>query len=226
MRLLLIRHGQTPSNVRGELETSVPGPGLTPLGERQAAEIPAALQNDPIDLIAVSILLRTQLTAQPLALARRVAADICPGLHEIEAGDLEGRTDKDAHLAYLEASFAWSAGELDRRMPGGPDGHDFFDRYDADIAQIAASGAGTAVVVSHGAAIRVWAGLRATNIDHAFAADHPLDNTGIVELIGSTDDGWTVASWAGAPIGGPEVTDAAADDPTGESLGEARETSF
>ena len=29
MRLLLIRHGQTPANVRGELDTAAPGPGLT-----------------------------------------------------------------------------------------------------------------------------------------------------------------------------------------------------
>ena len=34
MRLLLIRHGQTPSNVLGLLDTAVPGPGLTDLGDR------------------------------------------------------------------------------------------------------------------------------------------------------------------------------------------------
>ena len=35
MRLLLIRHGETPGNVLGQLDTAHPGPGLTDLGERQ-----------------------------------------------------------------------------------------------------------------------------------------------------------------------------------------------
>ena len=42
MRLILIRHGETPSNVRGSLDTSLPGPGLTDLGQEQAEAIPAA----------------------------------------------------------------------------------------------------------------------------------------------------------------------------------------
>src|SRR5699024_5083913 len=33
MRLLLIRHGQTPSNVEGILDAGYPGPGLTALGQ-------------------------------------------------------------------------------------------------------------------------------------------------------------------------------------------------
>ena len=82
--------------------------------------------------------------------------------------------------------FGWADGELDRRMPAGPSGHDFFERYDASIARIAAArrkaagSAGTVAVVSHGAAIRVWAGLRARNMEPGFAARHVLANTGIV----------------------------------------------
>ena len=29
MRILFVRHGQTPANVRGLLDTAAPGPGLT-----------------------------------------------------------------------------------------------------------------------------------------------------------------------------------------------------
>lgn len=32
MRLLLIRHGETPTNVGYLLDTAVPGPGLTEIG--------------------------------------------------------------------------------------------------------------------------------------------------------------------------------------------------
>ena len=144
------------------------------------------------------------------------------GIHEIEAGDLEDRTDRDAVRRYLETIFVWGAGRLDVRMPGGPDGHEFFARFDADIAEIARTGAETAVVFSHGAAIRAWVAGRATNVDHGFSMHNELDNTGIVELVGAPDDGWTLNSWAGAPIGGPEVTDATAEDPTGETIDDAR----
>ncbi|BCW50626.1 hypothetical protein StoSoilB13_29680 (plasmid) [Arthrobacter sp. StoSoilB13] len=48
MKLLLIRHGQTPGNVAGQLDTAFPGPGLTELGERQAAALPEALADESI----------------------------------------------------------------------------------------------------------------------------------------------------------------------------------
>ena len=74
MRLFLIRHGQTPANVLGELDTAHPGPGLTELGTRQAAVIPDALRLESIDAVFASTLVRTHLTAQPLAV---VGASTC-----------------------------------------------------------------------------------------------------------------------------------------------------
>jgi probable phosphoglycerate mutase len=222
MRLLLIRHGQTPANVLGQLDTGHPGPGLTELGLRQAAEIPTALRDEPIDAVFASTLIRTQLTAAPLAAARGLAVTVLGGIHEIEAGDLELRSDRDAVRAYLETAFAWGSGDRDVAMPGEGDGHAFFGRYSADIAEIAESGVETAVVVSHGAAIRVWVAGNATNIAPTFAGEHDLMNTGIVILEGSFDEGWSLVEWAGTPVGGVGLADVAADDPTGETLDEAR----
>ena len=105
-------------------------------------------------------------------------------------------------------------------MPGGDDGHAFFERYDAAIAAIAQEaivlGVTTAALVSHGAAIRVWAAHRGANLDPEYARTHPLDNTGVVIVEGSPADGWQVVSWAGEPLGGASVRDTAAPDPTGE----------
>lgn len=218
MRLLLIRHGQTPSNVAGLLDTGVPGPGLTPLGLEQAALIPDALAGFAVDALYVSRLVRTHLTAAPLADARGLEPVELPGLHEIAAGELEMRGDRDAIRTYLETAFAWGLGDLERRMPGGETGHEFFARYDADIATIAAAGHERAVVVSHGAAIRVWTAERCMNVPPEFSGTHVLDNTGIVELEGDPESGWTLVAWQGTPVGGAELADAAADDPTGESL--------
>lgn len=222
MRLLLIRHAQTPANVLGQLDTAHPGPGLTSLGLEQADRIPEALENESIDALFASTLVRTQITAAPLAVARGLAVTVLGGIHEIEAGDLEKRSDPDAVRSYLETVFAWGSGRLDVRMPGDENGHHFFGRFNADIAEIAESGASTAAVVSHGAAIRVWVAGMARNVHPRFAGQHDLKNTGIVVVDGSFDEGWRLSQWQGAPVGGVELADETAPDPTGETLGEAR----
>ena len=212
MRLLLIRHGQTPANVLGQLDTAHPGPGLTALGERQASAMAEVLRQQQIDGVFATTLVRTQFTALPLA-----AATVIEGLHEIEAGDLEGRSDRASARSYLDTAFAWGSGDLDVTMPGATDGHAFFQRFDRGIAAV--SHLDSAVVFSHGAAIRVWTAARATNVPPIFAGNHELDNTGVVELSGSATEGWTLVSWAGAPIGGPDLADNSAHDPTGEVIG-------
>jgi broad specificity phosphatase PhoE len=223
MRLLFIRHGETPGNVLGQLDTAHPGPGLTELGERQAAALARSLANEEIDLLYASTLTRTQVTAAPLAAARGLGVEVLEGLREIEAGSLEKLTDRESHLRYLTTVFSWSAGELDRRMPAGPSGHDFFERFDASIARIAADAeesgnSATAAVVSHGAAIRVWTGLRAANVEADFAARHVLANTGIVAVEGDPDAGWQLVHWDGSPVGGLALADPTAEDPTGRTL--------
>ena len=223
MRLLLIRHGQTPANVAGTLETAHPGPGLTELGLDQAAAVPGALEGTPIESIWVSTLVRTRLTAEPLALARGLAIGELPGIHEISAGSLEGRRDREAVLAYLETVFAWGSGALDARMPGGDDGHEFFGRFDDSIATVHSSRDGTAAVFCHGAAIRVWVAGRAANVPPSFAAEHDIRNTGIVELDGDPHNGWRLLTWQGTAVGGHDLDDPSAGDPTGDTLAEARE---
>ncbi|MGY3319242.1 histidine phosphatase family protein [Arthrobacter sp. TE12232] len=220
MRLLLIRHGQTPGNVLGQLDTAHPGPGLTELGERQAAALARSLANEEIGLLYASTLIRTQITAQPLAAMRSLDIEVLAGLREIEAGSLEKLTDRESHMRYFSTVAAWTEGDLGRRMPAGPSGHDFFERFDDSIARIAAAagstaGSGAVAVVSHGAAIRVWAGVRAVNVEPEFAVRHVVANTGIVALEGDPDAGWRLIHWDESPVGGLALADPTAEDPTG-----------
>jgi len=219
MKLLLIRHGQTPGNVLGQLDTAHPGPGLTELGERQAEAMARSLANEPIGALYASTLIRTQITAAPLARVHGLDVEVLEGLHEIEAGALEKLTDHESHKRYMGTVFSWAAGDLDQRMPAGPDGHSFFERFDAAIRQVVERALDAqhqaAAVVSHGAAIRTWAGRRAGDVDHEFAARHVLANTGIVALEGDPDGGWKLIHWDGSPVGGLSLADPTAADPTG-----------
>jgi broad specificity phosphatase PhoE len=223
MRILLVRHGQTPANVRGELDTAAPGPGLTDLGTRQAEAVVDALGHESIAAIYVSKLRRTHETAAPLAAALGLTPIELPGTHEIEAGDVEGRSDHASVRVYMGTVFAWGSGDPSVTMPGGTDGHAFFARFDDAIAGIAAAhpADATVVVVSHGAAIRVWSGARVAGLGDGFTAENHLENTGVVVIEGSPDAGWMALSWAGLPVGGPALDDPTAADPTGDPLDEA-----
>lgn len=218
MRLLLIRHGQTPANVRGELATARPGPGLTSLGEEQARAVPHALAGEQIAAIYVSPLVRTSLTAAPLAEALSLEPIVLEGLQEIEAGDLEDRNDLPSVMDYVKTAFGWAQGHLDGRIPGAGDGHEFFARFDGAIGQIFATHQdATVAVVSHGAAIRVWSVARGDNLSGDSSLIRHLDNTGVVVLSGSPADGWIVETWEGEPVGGDQLADDTAPDPTGDA---------
>ncbi|MET8243678.1 histidine phosphatase family protein [Streptomyces sp. NPDC005202] len=217
MRLLLVRHGQTPSNVDFLLDTTVLGPGLTELGERQAAALPGVLADEDIEAVYASTLVRTQLTAAPLAAARGLDVIVRDGIRELSAGDLEMLPgDSERGRTYMQTVLAWAAGDTQLRVPGGESGAEALARYDAVVAEAARSGAGTVAMVSHGAAIRLWTAARAHNLDADFAAAHPLDNTGVVVLEGSPADNWKALSWVGAV-----VAPAAEAGPTGRPV-EAR----
>ncbi|GAA0293577.1 histidine phosphatase family protein [Kineococcus aurantiacus] len=219
MRLFLVRHGQTQSNVDHLLDTAVPGADLSPLGREQAGALVGALGERGIGAVTASTLVRTQQTAAPLAAHLGLDVAVADGLREIEAGDLEMRGDEESVRRYLEVVAAWLHGDLTVAEPGAEDGHAFFARYDAAVADALAAaraaGVDTLALVSHGAAIRTWSGVRARNLTAAFVIATGLENTGVVELQGGPGEGWTCVRWTGAVLG-PEQAEVAGAGPAAE----------
>nr|MCW2728195.1 histidine phosphatase family protein [Aeromicrobium sp.] len=200
MRLILIRHGQTPANVAGILESTVPGPGLTDLGQQQAEELVEALSGDTIDALFVSTMIRTHLTAAPLVAARGLEPIVRAGLREIAAGDVEGNTDEASVHQYVSTLMTWCAGHLDVRMPGGETGEEVIARFDEVVAEAEALGVASVALVSHGAMIRAWCAARTSNVDLEFVSTHYVVNTGIVVVEGSSAHGWEVTAWLGESV--------------------------
>lgn len=207
MRLILIRHGQTPSNVAGFLDTAIPGADLSDLGREQALAVPEALSAERIEAVYASTAARAQQTAAPLAAALGLDVVVREDLKEIAAGDNEMRNDMPAVEVYMHAMVQWARGDLGHRMPGGENGHEVFDRFDRVVDEIASLGLETVAAVSHGAMIRSWVGLRAANVNAEFVAAHPITNTGALVLTGSPAEGWIVETWTGQAVGGDAVTD-------------------
>lgn len=229
-----MRHGQTPANLLSQLDTAIPGAPLTARGQSQAEAIPAAFTGETLDdgtpgasgsigAIFVSTLLRTQLTAAPLAAQLTLKPQVLDGLREVSAGGIEMLSDPESLKIYTSTAFAWAGGDLDLRMPHGStvpgeSGHEFFARYDAAIATIRRCGHSTVMAVSHGAAIRTWVAARCVNTDGSFAGDNQLDNTGMAVLESEGDDEWRLVAWHRAPVGGMELNDDDAVDPIGETV--------
>lgn len=204
MKLILVRHGQTSANVHRALDTAEPGAPLTPVGHEQAARAAEILAAEPVGGIFTSHLVRTQETALPLAERTGIAPVVLPGIREIIAADLEMRSDEPSIVEYHTVADAWAHGELDRRMRGGENGHEVFERYNAAIAAAReAVDNGVAVFFSHGAIIRTWAAHHGRNITPAFATSRVLVNTGMV-MLDDGPDGWMVRRWMGESFGGTD----------------------
>ncbi|MCZ8382789.1 histidine phosphatase family protein [Mycobacterium sp. CPCC 205372] len=198
-RLVLVRHGQSLSNVERRLDTRPPGRELTDLGREQAREFARGLAHPPA-MVAHSVAVRAVQTAGEIAAQAGLPAHEFDGLHEVQVGELEDRNDDDAIAEFESIYQRWHQGDLDAVMPGGESGNDVLDRYVAVLTQLRLrhldddAWRGDIVVVSHGAAIRLVAGVLA-GVDGGFALDHHLANTEAVVLAPVTDGRWSCVQW-------------------------------
>ncbi|WP_034267401.1 histidine phosphatase family protein [Haloechinothrix halophila] len=205
MKLQLVRHAQSTSNVLRTLNTRMPGPPLTELGRQQADALADQLVDARIVGVYASVAVRAQQTAAPLAARHGLDVRVVDGLQEIFVGDLEDRGDTEALTAFAEVFHPWTRGQLDLAMPGGESGHDVAERFRGAIAQIRSKHEqehpdGTVVVVSHGAAMRLCAELLADNVPPNLADAGLIPNTGSIVLEAMDGGGWHCHSWAGVDM--------------------------
>lgn len=196
LRLLLVRHGETPSNVLGLLDSLPPGPSLTPLGLRQAAAVADQLAVEPVVAVYASVAVRAQETAAPIAARHGLAVEVRTGLHEVTVGDLECSNDPDDIATFVTVCRGWHAGSLDTPMPGGESGRQLLDRFVPVVDDIRATHQGGVVVlVSHSAAIRLVGRTLASNITAEFADTHFVPNCHAITL-DATPTGWHCPTWS------------------------------
>lgn len=193
MSVTFVRHAESAGNASGLIDTSTPGPGLSDVGERQAAEVAEALSDDRFDCVYASTMVRTQQTAEGLASALDEPVEVLPGLREIEAGEFEGQPEESVAEEYLAAPADWIQGNLDTRIPGSIDGHEFDQRFDEALSNMRDAGCVKPVVFSHGGAIMVWTLMNTENADPDLLRD-TVENTSQVVIEGVPDE-WTLISW-------------------------------
>jgi broad specificity phosphatase PhoE len=197
--LTLVRHAQSAGNASGSIDTSTPGPELTPKGWCQATLTAAQLAPNHYDGIYASTMIRTQQTATPTAQALGEPVSVLPGLREIEAGQYEGTPEANNPQAYFAAPRRWLQGDRSARIPGSVDGNEFEARFDEAVQHIYDSGDQNPVAFSHAAAIMLWVLMNVHNPDPSLLTGKPLPNVGHVVVTGNPSDGWTLTEWDADP---------------------------
>ncbi len=151
VRLVLWRHGQTPWNVQGRFQgqTDI---HLDELGVEQAERAARLLAALRPDAIVASDLSRALATAAPLARLTGLTVTTDKDLRERHGGAWEGLTDVEIRTRYPEEHAKW-------RPPEGESSATVADRAGSAMERIADNlqPGSLAVVVSHGAAIRLGA---------------------------------------------------------------------
>jgi probable phosphoglycerate mutase len=198
-RLVLVRHGQSHSNVVRRLDTRPPGAELTELGREQVRIFARGWSHD-IGMVAHSVAVRASQTAAEIGDERGLKPLQLDDIHEAQVGDLEDRDDDDAIEEFKTVYHRWHKGELDARLSGGESGREVLDRFVPVITQLRMryldddAWHGDIVVVSHGAAIRLTAATLA-GVDAGFALEHHLGNAEAVVLAPITDGRWSALHW-------------------------------
>jgi broad specificity phosphatase PhoE len=198
-RLVLVRHGQSLSNVERRLDTRPPGAGLTPLGFAQARDFARGYRR-PLGMLLHSVALRARETAEVIGDELGLAPQEVEGIHEVQVGDLEMRNDDDAVETFNKVYERWHLGELDAVLPGGETAREVLDRYVPVLRDLRMryldddAWTGDIVVIGHGAAIRLVAA-RLAGVDGSFVVEHHLGHTEAAILAPITDGRWSCTHW-------------------------------
>ena len=206
-RLHLVRHGQTPSNVAGALDTALPGAPLTDLGREQARTVGAELAGSGISpsVILSSEAARARETAGLIATAMGLDTQAVPGVYEVQAGSYEMRTGAEALLAYNRVVRDWlEEGDLTASLPAGESALDVRDRAMPLVSELRESYLDNGidvVLVVHGTLMRMVA-VFAGAVPSQWALANRIPNCGVIELA-PDGGGWSCERW-GDHLGRPQ----------------------
>lgn len=158
---------------------------LSPLGERQVAQLADALAREPINALVSSDLRRARQTAEAIAARHSPALGTAldPALRETSMGEWEGQALADVMSADAERYAAWRADPVHRAPPGGETLAHVLDRLHGALDRWHGQHAdGTVVWVTHGGVIAVLlANLLGT--DQLRRGQLRRDNASITELL-------------------------------------------
>ena len=197
---MLWRHGQTIWNVerRFQGQTDIP---LDDTGEAQAEYTARRLATLRPDAIFSSDLTRAAGTAAPLAKLTGLAVILDKDLRERSGGSWEGLTDREIAERYPAERASWNP-------PDGEPTTAVADRVAGALRRVADNVAdgGLAVVVSHGAALRLGMARILGLTEDVFGVLGPLSNCAW-SVVGLRNDRWRLLEHNAGTLPEPVIGD-------------------
>lgn len=196
-QLVCVRHGQTAWNAEGRLQGQLDIP-LDSRGQAQAEALAAALQEEDLDQVFCSDLIRCRQTLAPLLARRSLPVAWHAGLRERCFGAFQGHTWAELEALNPEAVRLWKAREPDFAAPDGESLNQFRGRVLAVVRELAKQHAGQRLLlVTHGGVLdclyRAALGLdlqasRSWRLGNA-AINRVMVTAGQLHLVGWGDEG-------------------------------------
>ncbi len=118
MRLIIVRHGETPYNTARRI-TGQTDVLLNELGQKQAELVGAYLAQETIDVVVSSDLQRTRATARAIARGHDLFLQEDADLREIAMGEWEGLTYTEITERFADSQTRWQSDPTTYAIPGG-----------------------------------------------------------------------------------------------------------
>lgn len=187
VRLLLIRHGQTISNIenryQGHADTL-----LSDNGRLQAACLGKHLSRIKIDAIYSSDLSRARETAESIAAYHNLPVITNPGLRECCFGEWEGHTVDEIQEIYPELYNRYRQDSIKNRAPGGERLEELQERVVQTVNDIISRHRyDTVVIATHGGPVKAFVcyalqteltSFRKMNLDNCGITEFSIDESG------------------------------------------------
>jgi len=155
MNLLLIRHGEIPSNIK-RTYAGRSNEGLTELGIEQAGETAAKLVSSNVDALYSSPIQRARQTSEIIGRAIHKDFQIDNAFRELEMGPWEGMSETFIAGQYPDEWHTWQTRPADLKLQGRETLDDLLKRVLSGVQGIYNSYPDkTVAVVTHVAIIRV-----------------------------------------------------------------------
>ena len=197
---MLWRHGQTIWNAEARFQgqTDIP---LDETGQAQAERAARLLAALRPDLIFSSDLQRAASTAAPLSRLTGLPVTLDKDLRERSGGAWEGLTDLEIAERYPAERRSWNP-------PGGESAAAVADRVDGALRRVADSlgDDGLAVVVSHGAALRLGMSKMLGLTEDVFGVLGPLSNCSW-SVLGLRGTRWRLLEYNAGTLPEPVLSD-------------------
>ncbi len=191
-KLYLIRHAEAAGNEKAFFQGTT-NTSITEKGMQQLTHLAERFRTIPLDALYSSPLHRAVQTAEAINRFHNLPLQIEPDLHEINGGDMEGKTWDILYAQYPAAFADWTSNLPAFHAPNGEAMTDVYARMQAVLTRIAKAHLGQTVgIVSHGLALRNFLAYVEFNSISHLADVGWADNTAVSLVEYKPASGWTL----------------------------------